>query len=66
MANTSWCEYSIRTPDDGQYFSLKHVELYIKIKLRNSASYWLLLYEYIMMHGPQNVKFALVYSFFMF
>jgi len=28
----------------------------IKIKLRNSASCWFLLYEYITMHGPQNVK----------
>jgi len=27
-----------------------------KIKLRNSAFCWLLLYEYITMHGPQNVK----------
>jgi hypothetical protein len=34
------------------------VELYIKIKLRNSASPWLLLYEYITLHGPQNVKFC--------
>jgi len=30
--------------------------LYIKIKLRNSASCWLLSYEYIAMHGPHNVK----------
>ena len=28
----------------------------IKIKLRNSASCWLLLYEYITMYGPHNVK----------
>jgi hypothetical protein len=27
------------------------------LKLRNSASCWLLLYEYITMHCPQNVKF---------
>ena len=33
-----------------------HVELYTKIKLRNNASCWLLLYEYFMMDGPQNVK----------
>ena len=37
----------------------KHVELCIKIKLRNSASCWLLLYEYITIHGPQNVKKSL-------
>jgi hypothetical protein len=27
-----------------------------KIKLRNSASCWLMLYEYITMHGSQNVN----------
>jgi len=61
MTNMNCCEYSIKTPDDGQYFCLKHVELYTKIKLRNSASYWLLLYEYITMHGLQNVKFVVIY-----
>ena len=35
----------------------KHVELYIKIKLRNTATRWLLLYEYITIHGPQNVQY---------
>jgi len=40
------CEYSIKTPGDVQLVSPKHVELNIKIKLRNSASYCLLLYEY--------------------
>ena len=34
----------------------KHVEFFTKIKLRNSASCWLLFYEYITMHGLQNVK----------
>jgi len=33
----------------------KHVESFIKINLRNSASHLLLLYKYIMMHGPLNV-----------
>jgi hypothetical protein len=28
-----------------------------QINLRNSASRWLSLYEYITMHGPLNVKF---------
>jgi hypothetical protein len=28
-----------------------------KINLRNSASRWFLLQEYITMHGPLNVKF---------
>jgi hypothetical protein len=45
MTNTSCCEYSIKTPDDGQQVCPKHVELYIKIELRISASRWLLLYE---------------------
>jgi hypothetical protein len=35
---------------------MEHVELYLKIKLRNSASCWLLLYEYITIDVPQNVK----------
>ena len=29
---------------------------FTKIKLRNSASCWLLLQEYITIHGPLNVK----------
>jgi hypothetical protein len=37
------CEYSIKTPDDGQQICLKHVEFFTKIKLRNSATRWLLL-----------------------
>jgi len=35
---------------------MENVEFCIKIQLRNSASCWLLLYEYITMDGPQNVK----------
>jgi len=31
----------------------------MKINLRNSASCWLLLYQYITMHGPQSVKISL-------
>ena len=33
----------------------------MKIKLRNCASCWLLLYEYITKHDPQNVKYNLVF-----
>jgi hypothetical protein len=47
MTNTSCCEYDIKTPDDGQEVCPKYIELYIKIKLRNGASCWLLLYEWI-------------------
>ena len=43
MTNTSCCEYSMKTPDDGQWICPKHIEFFIKIKLRNSASFWLLL-----------------------
>ena len=32
-----------------------------KKNLRNSASCWLLLQEYIMMHGPLNVKSVSVF-----
>jgi len=56
MTNTSCCEYSFKTPDDRQQESPKHVDLCIKIKLRNNASCWFLLYEYFTMHGPQNIK----------
>ena len=37
------CEYSMKTPDDVQYICLKHVQFFTKIKLRNSARFWLLL-----------------------
>jgi len=47
MTNTNCCVCSIKTPDDGQYVCPKHVEFDVKIKLRNSASCWLLLYEEI-------------------
>jgi len=30
--------------------------VFYQINLRNSASRWLSLYEYITMHGPLNVK----------
>ena len=43
MTNTYCCEYNIETPDDGQEVCPKHVEFFTKIKLRNSASCWLLL-----------------------
>jgi len=43
ITNTSCCEYSIKTPDDGQQICPKHIEFFTKIKLRNSASCWLLL-----------------------
>jgi hypothetical protein len=33
----------------------EHVELFTRIKLRNSASCWLPLQEQITMHGPLNV-----------
>jgi hypothetical protein len=59
MTNTSCCEYSIKSPDDGHYVCPKHTEWYIKIKLRNTATCWLLLYEYIKIHCPNNVKFIL-------
>ena len=59
MTDTYCCEYSTKTPVDRQQVCPKHVEFYIKINLRNSASCWLPLYEYITMHGPQNVIFKL-------
>jgi hypothetical protein len=31
MTNTNCCEYSIKTPDDGQYICPKHVEFFTKI-----------------------------------
>jgi hypothetical protein len=41
MTNSSCCEYGVQTPDDGQHVCPKRAELFIKIKLRNSASFWL-------------------------
>jgi len=43
MRNTYCCVYSVETPDDGGQVCPKHVESFIKINLRNSASRWLLL-----------------------
>jgi len=43
MTNTYCCVYSVQTPDDVQQISPKHVEFFIKINFRNSASRWLLL-----------------------
>jgi len=35
MTNAYCCEYSIKTPDDGQYICPKHVEFYSKNKVKN-------------------------------
>ena len=43
MTNTNCSKYSIRTPDEGQKICPKHAEFFTEIKLRNSASCWLLL-----------------------
>ena len=56
MTNTYCCLYSVETADDGQWICPKLVVFFIKINVRNSASRWLLLYEFITMHGPLNVK----------
>jgi len=45
MTKTNSCEYTIKTPDDGQQICPKHSELFIKLKFRKSASCWLPLYE---------------------
>jgi len=36
MTNTYCCEYSIKTPDDGQSICQKHIEFFTKIILRNN------------------------------
>jgi len=54
MTNTFCCAYSIKTPDDGQQICPKHVEFFTKINLRNSASRWLLLREYIKLSNPDS------------
>jgi len=38
-------------------------QFFTKINLRNSASCWLLLQEYITMHSPLNVKYVDLYIF---
>ena len=40
---TLYIVYSVETLDDGQHICPKHVEFFIKINLRNSASHWFLL-----------------------
>jgi len=39
MTNNYCCEYSIKTPDDGQKICPKYVEFFTKINLKNSASF---------------------------
>jgi hypothetical protein len=63
MTNTCCCVYSVETLDDGQEICPKHVEFFTKINLRDSASRWLPLFEYITIHGPLNVKRVGVCSF---
>jgi hypothetical protein len=49
-------EKTYKTPDDGKEICPKYVQLYIKIKLRDIASCWLLLYKYIMCISTLNIK----------
>jgi len=51
LARSGWSSILTSLAD-----SPKHVEFFTKIKLRNSASHWYLLQEYITMHSPLNVK----------
>jgi hypothetical protein len=67
MTNTNCCKYSIKTPDDGQYVCPKHVEVFTKIKLRNSASCWPPLYEYnktynLLSHEQKTNKTVFYYT----
>ena len=53
---TNCCLDRVDTPDDEQQACSKHVEAYYWNKLiENSASYWFILYGYIMMHGQKNI-----------
>ena len=47
------------TPDDGRKDCLKHVECHSKIKINliRWCMWLVLLYEYITMHGPVNIKY---------
>jgi hypothetical protein len=48
------------TPDDGRKDRPKHVQCYAKVNnLRNWCTWLVLLWEYITMHGPMNVKFLI-------
>ena len=46
--------------NDMHYFSNLFDKVLNQINLRNTASHWLSLYEYITMHVPLNVKNAIV------
>jgi hypothetical protein len=57
------CGYRVDPPNDEQQASSKHVEAYYWNKsIINSASYWLILYGYIKMHGTKNIK-SLIYIY---
>jgi len=43
IKNPCCCEYSTKTPDDGQWVCPRHVQFFAEIKSRDSASRWLLL-----------------------
>jgi len=50
----------IMKANDMHYFSNLFDKVLNQINLRNTASHWLSLYEYITMHVPLNVKNAIV------
>ena len=56
MTNTYCCVYKVETPDDGQQICPKHVQFFIKINLTKQCISLAFIIEYIMTHGPLNVK----------
>jgi calcineurin-like phosphoesterase family protein len=63
MLYTIYCIYSKIPTDDKQLLYSKHVEDDYWNKLRKkSSSFWSSLRKYIIIHGPQNIKFSSVSS----
>jgi hypothetical protein len=54
------CVQCRHTADDGTEDLSETYRVLYQINLRNSASRWLLLQEYITMHGPLNVTFFIL------
>ena len=56
MTNTYCCEYNVEYSWWWTVDLSETCRVLYQINLRNSASHWLSLWEYIMMHAPLNVK----------
>jgi hypothetical protein len=62
LISTSCCLYRSDPPDDERHACSKHIEAcYWNKLIENSSPCWFILYEYVTMHGQQNIKNQLPY-----